>query len=192
MFEDAIRYPYDEGDGLRALAIGGALTLLSFLLLPVFLVSGYTVRVLRSVAAGEEHLPGFDDPVELFVDGLKAIVVGLVYLVVPAVLLVLAVAAFLVPLTGPVPGWLTAIAVVVALLSVPSVFAALYVLPAGLVELARTGRMRSAFAIRRLWPALASGSYLVAWLLAVVVLVVSSAVTGVVGALTPVGFVLEM
>lgn len=190
MFEDAIRYPYDEGEGLRALAIGGVLTLLSFLLVPVFVVSGYTIRVLRDVVGGEEHLPSFDGPAELFVDGLKALVVGFVYLLVPSILLGLAVAAFLVPLSTPVPRWISAIAVVVALVSLPSVFLVLYVLPAGLVNLARTGRMGSAFAVRRMWPVLSSGSYFVAWLLALVVLVVSSAVTSAIGVVTLVGLVL--
>jgi hypothetical protein len=48
----------------------------------------------------------------------------------------------------------------------------------------------AAFAVRDLWPVLTSGSYLLAWLLAIVVLVVSSAVTGVLGVVTLVGFVL--
>lgn len=190
MFEDALRYPYDEGESLRALAIGSVLTLLSFLLIPVVLVSGYTLRVLRAVDAGDEHLPAFDDWTGMFVDGLKALVVGVVYLVVPAVLVVLAVGSFLVPFASAPPSWLSAVAVVVAVVSVPSMLLALYALPAGLVNLARTGRIGSAFALRRLWPVLSSGSYFVAWLLATVVLVVSSALTTLVAVATLVGAVL--
>jgi hypothetical protein len=190
MFEDAIRYPYDGGEGLRALVIGGVLTLLSFLVVPVVLVSGYTLRALAAVTNGDERLPAFEDWAGLFVDGLKALVVGLIYLLVPSVLVTAAIAAVFVPLASEVPTWLTALAWIVALVSVPAMVAALYALPAGLVNLARTGRVGAAFAVRDLWPVLTSGSYLLAWLLAIVVLVVSSAVTGVLGVVTLVGFVL--
>jgi hypothetical protein len=190
MFKNAIRYPYDDGEGLRALAIGGVLTLLSFLVFPVFLLGGYTVRVLPRVADGDEHLPAFEDPADLFVDGLKAFVVGFAYLVVPVVLVTAAIVAVFVPFASPVPTWVTVLAWVVALLSVPTTVAALYVLPAGLVNFARTGRVGAAFVVRDLWPALKSGSYLLTWLLAIVVLSVSSAVTGVLGVVTVVGFVL--
>lgn len=136
MFEDAVKYPYDEGEGLRAIAIGVA------------------------------------------------------YLLLPALLVGAAVAAFLVPIADPVPRAVSLVAAVVALLSVPLLLAALYVLPAGLARFAVTGEFGSAFAFRRLWPVLRSGTYAVAWLLALVVTVVAGAVGGIVGGLTLVGFVL--
>jgi hypothetical protein len=139
MFEDALRYPYAEGEGLRALAIGGILTLLNVLLLPPLLVSDYTLRVLRRVAAGDQHLPGSDDPVGLFVDGLNAIAVAVEYPLVPVVLVGAAILAVFVPLTEAPPAWLSVLAGIVALASVPVLPLAVYVFPAGLVVLARTG-----------------------------------------------------
>lgn len=189
MFEDALRYPYDEGAGLRALAIGGLLTLLSVLVLPAILVSGYTLRVLREVDAGDEYLPAFDDWAAMFVDGLKAIAVAVVYVVVPAILLTVAALSLLLPLTETPPQWLVVVAGIVTLLSVPVTILAIYALPAGLVTLARTGRVGAAFDRRALWPVLVSGSYFVGWLLAVVVSVVAGFVTGAVVATTFVGAV---
>jgi hypothetical protein len=189
MFEDALRYPYDEGAGLRALAIGGLLTLLSVLVLPAVLVSGYTLRVLRDVDAGEEHLPAFEDWGAMLVDGLKAIAVAVVYVAVPAVLVTVAALSLLLPLTETPPQWLVVIAGIVTLLSVPVTLFAVYALPAGLVTLARTGRMGAAFDRRELWPALNSGSYFVAWLLAIVVSILAGFLTGAVVATTIVGAV---
>jgi hypothetical protein len=190
MFEDALRYPYDDGEGLRALAIGGLLAVLSFLLLPAIVVSGYTLRVLRQVDAGDEHLPSFADPVALFVDGLKAIAVALAYLVVPIVLVAFAAVALFVPVTGTPPTWLSAIAAIISVLSVPVFLLALYALPAGLVALARTDRMGAAFSRRELSPTLRSGSYLVAWLLALVVTLVAGFVGGAASATALVGWLL--
>ena len=189
MFENALRYPYDEGDGLKTLAIGGLLSLLGFLLFPAILVSGYTLRVLRDVDAGEDDLPAFDDWVAMFVDGLKAIAVAIAYVLVPAVLLTVAVVSLLLPLTQTPPTWVVAIAGIVTLLAVPVTLLAIYALPAGLVTLARTGRMGSAFDRRELSPVLKSGSYFVAWLLAIVVSVLAGLLTGAVVATTLVGAV---
>ncbi|MFC7227249.1 DUF4013 domain-containing protein [Salinirubellus salinus] len=189
MFEDALRYPYDEGAGLRALAIGGLLTLLSVLVIPAVLVSGYTLRVLRDVDAGGEHLPAFDDWGAMLVDGLKAIAVAVVYVAVPAILLTVAALSLLLPLTESPPTWLVAVAGIVTLLSVPVTILAVYALPAGLVTLARTGRMGAAFDRRALWPVLTSGSYLVAWLLAIVVSLLAGFLTGAVVATTLLGAV---
>jgi len=189
MFEDALRYPYDEGAGLRPLAIGGLLTLLSVLVLPVVLVSGYTLRVLRDVDACDEHLSAFDDWGAMLVDGLKAIAVALVYVLLPAVLVTVAVVSLLLPLTQEPPTWVVAVAGIVTLLAVPVTLLAVYALPAALVTLARTGRMGAAFDRRALWPVLVSGSYFVAWLLAIVVSVVAGFVTGAVVATTLVGAV---
>jgi hypothetical protein len=190
MFEDALRYPYDEGDGLRSLVIGGLLTLLSVLVLPAILVSGYTLRVLREVDAGDEHLPAFDDCGAMLVDGLKAIAVALVYVLIPAVLLTVAVFSLLLPLTQEPPTWVVAVAGIVTLLAVPVTLLAVYTLPAGLVMLARTGRMGAAFDRRTLWPVLVSGSYFVGWLLTVVVSIVAGFVTGAVVATTFLGAVI--
>jgi hypothetical protein len=129
MFEDALRYPYDEGDGLRSLVIGGLLTLLSVLVLPAILVSGYTLRVLREVDAGDEHLPAFDDWGAMLVDGLKAIAVALVYVLIPAVLLTVAVFSLLLPLTQEPPTWVVAVAGIVTLLAVPVTLLAVYTPP---------------------------------------------------------------
>lgn len=85
--EDAITYPTESDEWILTVLIGGVLTLLSVLVVPVFLVSGYVVRAIRANLDGEPEPPTFGDWGELFVDGLKATVIGFVYMLVPFVVL---------------------------------------------------------------------------------------------------------
>ena len=192
MFEDALRYPYSDGEGIKTLLAGTLLSLLGVLLLPAVFVAGYTMRVLRAVAADEEALPGWDDWTDLFVDGLRATVVSVAYLLVPMLLVVGAIVAFLVPFPGEPTRLVTLLAWAVALLSLPLLFAATYVLPAALVNTAVTRRIGAGFAFRRLWPVLTSGSYATAWLLALLVSLLSGVVGGLVVLVPLAGFVVAV
>lgn len=82
MLEEALSYPHRD-DSWRTVLTGGGLTFFGFLILPLFVVYGYVVHVLRSAALGEEEAPPFDDWGELLVDGLKALVIYLAYGIVP-------------------------------------------------------------------------------------------------------------
>lgn len=86
MFVDALTYPLKSENPLRTIGIGGVLVLLSIFILPLFFLSGYTVRVLERTANGEEEPPIFDEWSALFVDGLKLIIISLGYLLVPMVI----------------------------------------------------------------------------------------------------------
>lgn len=79
MFGDAISYPRTNDDWLPTIAIGGILLILQFLLIPIILVQGYYVRVLRGVPRGETVAPSFTEWGDLLADGLKLIVVGIGY-----------------------------------------------------------------------------------------------------------------
>jgi hypothetical protein len=220
MFEKAISYPLTGEKAVSAFVIGSLLTLLSVLLLPGLLVFGYLMRILRQPADADADVPGYDEWGTLLVDGLKATLITIGYFVVPAlVALVVAVAVFASfttvtvvesgsasGVTGPDgvivdsqvqstgPDAVTAVVLVVSLLflllSAVWSLAALYVLPAGLAHFARTGRMGSAFAVRRFWPVLTSGTYLVAWLLALAVSFATGFVIGFVSILPGLGVLL--
>lgn len=207
MFEKAISYPVSGEKAIGALVIGSLLTLLSVLILPGLLVFGYLVRVLRQDATDGAEVPGYDEWGALLVDGLKATLVTIGYFIVPALVALVVLAAFLTitavtvvetgsasGFTGPDgvlvdsqvqaggPDAVTTVALIVSMLLVVLSalwsLAAVYVLPAGLAHFARTGRMGSAFAVRRFWPVLTSGTYLVAWLLAFAVSIAAGFVVG--------------
>src|SRR6056297_1817860 len=103
MFQEALNYPRNSNSAVKNVAIGGILLFLSFLFVPTFFVLGYVVRSLRGVLDGIEEPPEFDEWGELFVDGLKAFAIGLVYSLVPAVIAIVAVvtSGATLGLTGP-------------------------------------------------------------------------------------------
>lgn len=195
--KQAILYPWNDGESGTTLVGGGILTLLSPLVVPALLVMGYNLRVVESVLDDAEAPPVFEDWGGLFVDGLKAAVVLIVYVLLPlavgtAILAAIAGAAGfrfgpgMPTLTGGFA--LGGLAFIVALLLAGLALLVWYLAPAALVHLARTRSLRAAFIaedIRELARASAYGS---AWLLAlgvlaanaVVLLVLNSAGIGVI------------
>lgn len=86
IINDAIRYPSSDW---KKVIILGLLFLISFLIVPIFLVMGYTFRALKASIAGADELPEFDEWGDMFVDGLKIFVVQFVYFLIPALIILL-------------------------------------------------------------------------------------------------------
>lgn len=183
--ETALRYPWNDGESGTTLVAGGILTLLGPLLVPAFLVLGYTLRVVESELTGDADPPRFEDWGALLVDGGKAAVVLVGYLLVPMV-----VAAFVLGglagaagfrFRGGVPTLTNAAAVggiflVVALLLAGLLLLLTYLAPAALVHLARTRRIGAAFALGDVRELASSDPYGSAWLLAVAVFAANAVV----------------
>jgi uncharacterized membrane protein len=74
-------YVFDDPKWVTKVLIGGVLTILSIVILPAFVLFGYTLQTIRNVMAGQERpLPEWTDFGALFIDGLKAFVVVLIYI----------------------------------------------------------------------------------------------------------------
>lgn len=86
IYKDSLEYAFKDMDSVVKL---GLLTLISFLIVPIFLTSGYYYRVVKTATEGmingDEPLPEFNNWKDMFVDGLKLIVVKIVYLIIPIV-----------------------------------------------------------------------------------------------------------
>lgn len=84
IFKDSIEYSAQDWKTLVKL---GLIALFSFLLLPIFLIAGYNFRVIKTavngVINGKDPLPGFDNLVDMFVDGVKLVVVQIAYMIIP-------------------------------------------------------------------------------------------------------------
>lgn len=76
------RFPFDDKRWPTKALIGGLLTLLGFIIWPLLLpVWGYNVRIARRTIQGElPSLPDWDDWGDLFTDGVRFFIVGLVYM----------------------------------------------------------------------------------------------------------------
>jgi hypothetical protein len=78
-FGRCFRFVVDDPEWVKKILIGGAFALASALIVGLFFVAGYWVRLLKGVAAGEARpLPEWDDLGGIFRDGLPIVGVYLV------------------------------------------------------------------------------------------------------------------
>lgn len=131
--------------------------------------SGYLLRCLRSALRQEFALPEWENWGKLFLEGVQVIAISLIYTIPLGVILIAAAGAALGAMFAQTTaqsigavfaalGWLAVIVLVITL-------AVLYLVPCGLVQLARTGKFSAAFS-REVFRVATSSSYLYAWLLA--------------------------
>ena len=90
IYKDALEYSAKDW---KTLVILGVICFFSFLLLPVFLITGYNYRVINNavhgVINGRDPLPGFEDLISMFVDGVKYVIVQILYLIVPVIIFII-------------------------------------------------------------------------------------------------------
>ena len=171
---DSLAYPAESGDAFRVVPLGAVLVLLWFLLLPLFLLVGYLVRVVDHATRGLPNMPDFGNWTDMLLDGAKAFTIVLAFFVTPF-LVGNAVAFVGVALTGfgPVgPAMATFGLFLWPLLTV----VAAYLLPAALANFARSARVadqrqfRAGFDSGVLKRTLANRTYAWGWLVTLVVL----------------------
>lgn len=86
IYKDAFEYASKDWKALLKL---GFLCLLSFLIVPAFLIAGYIYRVMdnavHGIINGKDQIPEFNEPFEMFIDGVKILIIEIAYLLVPVV-----------------------------------------------------------------------------------------------------------
>jgi Protein of unknown function (DUF4013) len=92
---NAIKYPFAD---FRKILILGIFLILSFLIIPGFLFLGYLFRTLKKSMGGSDELPEFDEWGEMFIDGLKVLIVLMVYSIVPIALILVGMWTSLLPI----------------------------------------------------------------------------------------------
>ncbi len=87
IYKDALEYSAKDW---KTLVILGIICLFSFLLIPAFLITGYNYRVINNavhgVINGRDPLPDFKDLINMFIDGVKVVIVQIAYLIVPVII----------------------------------------------------------------------------------------------------------
>lgn len=86
IYKDAFEYSAQDW---KTLILLGVMAVLSILLLPVFLITGYNYRVIdtavHGIINGKDQLPDFDDLIGMFIDGIKVVIVQIVYVIIPII-----------------------------------------------------------------------------------------------------------
>lgn len=172
------RFPFQGPDWANRFILGCALLFAGWVvpILPVLFVYGYALEVMRRVIDGEEpSLPPWQDWGRLFVDGLRAFTVSLVYLL-PAALISLgsmglyfASFSFLVREQQMFGVIIVAMAILFIGIFLSSLlgFLGIVPLPAAMAHFVTENRLGAAFQVRRWWAVLKERrwEYGVAWLL---------------------------
>ncbi|KOX97247.1 DUF4013 domain-containing protein [Halorubrum tropicale] len=173
MIEDGLSYPA-RGDWVGRIVVGGVLGFLSVLVIPTFAVLGYLVRVLERTVAGEEEPPEFTDWADLFVKGVVATLIAIVYSIVPLLaygVLVAAVAGVGAGIGGDLGALIGLTGALLALAFIPVLLFVYYAVPAALTAYAARGEASAAFDVGLLTPTLFSVEYLLAVLVPILVAV---------------------
>lgn len=163
-------FVFEDQNWVVKILIGGLAVLFSFLLIPIPIILGYQLRVIRNTAHGADlPLPQWDDVGRYLSEGIQLIIGGIVYYL-PVILLVCIVAG-LGALTsdasgeaGGVVGLLIAcLNCIVALLSL----AIGLIFPAAILRYAARGRLAAMFEFGEVWNFVRNnlGNYIVAVLL---------------------------
>jgi hypothetical protein len=176
MFSDALYYPTRGDQAVMTILIGGILSFLGFLIVPLFLVFGFYLRVLETTIEGAEDPPQFDDWGTLAVRGLVAFAITVAYYLVPG--LVFLVLGGIGALTGNADAAGAGVligGVVSFLLGVGITF----IYPAAISNYARTGSPGKAFAVGEIKAVVTSGGYLGAWVIGFVIFVFGFFLVGV-------------
>lgn len=182
MFRESLTYPTEREGWLKTVLVGGVLVFLGFLLVPLIAVYGYLVAVIRESIDGSAAPPAFEDWGTLLVDGVKAWVIGIVYLLVPVVVGVLTVGGSAGAVaTGSSAGAGLGAAGLLGGLTLTAVLSLLfgYVAVAAVVNFAHRGRFGAAFDAGELRAVAFDGDYAVAWLVSIGVFVVAGLVAGI-------------
>lgn len=172
MLEEGLSYPTRGDSALGRIFIGGLLGVFSFLIIPGIALFGYLIRVLEASARDTEEPPKFEDWGGLIADGLKGILVGIAYGIVPFVLLFSAIAvtgAGAAAANRSAGGVLASLGILGILVSFLALFIMYYLIPAALTNMALEDRVGAAFEFGTLKQPLLSLDYFIAWLLPFVI-----------------------
>lgn len=187
---DALRYPMDRDDWTRTVLIGGLLSLVGFLLVPLLFVYGYLARTIRRSLVNDPEPPTFDDWEDLLVDGAKVAAIGIAYFLIPAVVGAIVVGGSVVAIatgtgTGVASGLLGLFLGMLFVGALSLVFG--YVAAAAAVNFVHEDDLSAAFDVGALRSIVFDADYFVAWLLSVAVFVGAGVIASVLNAVPVLG-----
>lgn len=183
---DAIEYPSRGNDPVVSIVIGGLLSALSILLVPIIVLFGYFVAVLERTSKNDDYPPKFENWGRLASRGVQGFLITVAYYLVPLVVL----AVF-----GGIGGALGGgdIGVGLGLIVATILFAVFtYIYPAAITNFAYHDAMGKAFDFEDISTVVLTGEYLAAWIIGVVIFAVVGVIVTVLGLVPIVGIFLGL
>lgn len=158
IYKDALEYSYQSLSTLLKL---GVLFLLSFLIIPIFLVYGYdyrvTLKAVNGMIGGSDGLPEFTDAIGMLIEGVKVFIVNLIYMLVPFLLFIVIMA-----IAGNLQGTGAAAVVIIGFIIVFAISIIAYLMSKmAIAHMAvNEGSLSKAFAIKELYEIISSIGWL--------------------------------
>lgn len=191
--ESTAKFPMAADDWVKTILIGGVLVLLSFLILPAFLVYGYFVEVLRTGMRDDSEPPAFENWGKLFREGVLAFVIALVYQLVPIIVFGVTIGGSMLAMaTGSNAGAGLGIAGIAGGFLLTFVLALVfgYVGLIGVANYAHEGRFGAAFDFGVIKTVATNGDYAVLWLYGVAFVLAAGIVASLLGAIPILGAII--
>jgi len=188
--ETLAKYPMESDDWLITVAIGGVASLLSFLVIPIFVVAGYLVRALRAGMEDANEPPVFDEWGELIEEGFLATIITFVYQLIPTIVFAVFVGGSLIGLlsgsnAGASAGLLGLFGGFLFWWILAIVFG--YIGLAGVANYAREGSISAGFDFGVITDVITSRDYAVAWLYVIALNIVVGVITSVLNVIPGLG-----
>ena len=194
----AFRFMFDDKQWISKLLIGAVMSVLSFLIIPAFILQGYLVKIVRQVMDGNDsELPEWMDYGKLVRDGFF-VTIGQLIWALPFILLMLIVGLVtgglgsVVDSSGDmVAAATTGAGLLVACLVLLTVIAFLFLTPALLIQYAREDEFGALFRFSEIFDIIRDhmADILIAFLVSVVAVLAISVVTGIVAIVPCLGWI---
>jgi hypothetical protein len=178
---EAVTYPTESEESVKIILIGGILSLLSFLVIPAILLQGYLIQVIRARFDEAPELPAFDDWGTLLTDGVQALVIGIIYLLVPLLVGGVTIGGSILAIaTGTRSGGVAGFGglIIGFLLSAVLGLVFGYLAVAAILNFAHEGDLSAGFDFDAIKTLVVSSDYAVAWGAAIAVFIVTSIIAG--------------
>ena len=194
----AFRFVFDDKQWITKLLIGAVMSLLSFFIVPAFILQGYLVKIVRQVMGGDDDkLPEWMDYGQLLRDGFF-VTIGQLIWALPFILLMLIMGAVtgglgsVVDSSGDmVAAATTGAGLLMACLVLLTVIAFLFLTPALLIQYAREGEFGAMFRFSEIFDIIREhmADILIAFLVSVVAVLAITLVTGIVAIVPCLGWI---
>ena len=194
----AFRFVFDDKQWITKLLIGAVMSLLSFFIVPAFILQGYLVKIVRQVMGGDDDkLPEWMDYGQLLRDGFF-VTIGQLIWALPFILLMLIMGAVtgglgsVVDSSGDmVAAATTGAGLLMACLVLLTVIAFLFLTPALLIQYAREDEFGALFRFSEIFDIIRDhmADILIAFLVSVVAVLAISVVTGIVAIVPCLGWI---